>query len=186
MITLQNGPYGFYVQMEIEGADKPKRVSLLPSLEAETLDLETAIKLLQLPRDLGPHPDSGDSIQVLVGRYGPYLKCGKDTRPLPEGVGALAVTLEQAIAALKAPRRGRTSDPGQLLGTHPTTSVEIRIKKGRYGPYVTDGTVNASVPKDQDAASIGLQTAIDLLATRAANPRPRRSGARKTTRKKKR
>jgi len=179
MVTIQKGPYGFYVQLEVEGADKPKRVSLLPTLEAQTLDLETAVKLLQLPRDLGPHPESGESIQVLVGRYGPYIKCAKDTRSLPEGVGALAVTLEQAIAELKAPKRGRGRDPGQLLGTHPETSVEIRIKKGRYGPYVTDGTTNASIPRDSDATAIDLAAAIELIANRAANPRPRRGRKKK-------
>jgi DNA topoisomerase-1 len=120
---------------------------------------------------------------VLLGRYGPYIKCVKETRSVPEGTGALALTFEEALAALAAPRSRRGSDPGTVVGSNPDSGAEIRLKKGRYGPYVTDGTTNASLPKGQDAAAITLESALELLAARAAKGPSKRKKTRKTTKK---
>ncbi len=174
-IYLKTGRFGPYLQlgdMEEGSKEKPKMASLLPGLEPSDVDFETAVKLLELPKTLGKNPENNEDILVSNGRYGPYIKCGSDTRTIPlDDMSPLTMTLDDAIKLLKEPkRRGRASTPKNLkeLGKHPVTERELTIKSGRYGPYVTDGEINASVPKGVDVENVDMDQAVELLAARAA------------------
>jgi DNA topoisomerase I len=174
-IYLKKGRFGPYVQLGdmVEGEDKPKMASLLPGMLPEEVTFDTAIALLSLPRELGQHPETKDTIIAANGRYGPYIKAGTDTRSIPtdENLTPLNITLEQAIEILKQPkRRGRQSTPKNLreIGPHPISQAPIVLKSGRYGPYVTDGKINASLPRGLDPQSLSVQDAVNLLDARAA------------------
>ena len=175
-VYVKKGRFGPYVQLgEMKtGEDKPKMASLLPGMEMGDVDLNTALQLLSLPRSIGKHPELGEEIMAANGRYGPYIKCGQDTRSLPldDGITPLNVTLEQAIEIFKQPkRRGRQSAaPKSLkeLGEHPTTKVPLLVKSGRFGPYVTDGKINASLPRGMDPQALTIEDAVNLLDARAA------------------
>lgn len=185
-IVVMNGPYGFYVQEGEKAASTrstPRRSSLLKGMDPTTLDLETALRLLALPRTLGVHPRMGLPIQAMNGRFGPYLKCGETSRSLPETLSLLDVTLEEATAVLDAPSpgRGAPQSKGRELGAHPTSGAAVRLLSGRFGPYVTDGTTNASLPKSMDPDGVSLEEALSLLAEKAAAP-PRPRKARKQVR----
>jgi DNA topoisomerase-1 len=176
---------------EGEGDGKPKRTSLLPGMDPQTLDLETAVRLLSLPRELGVDPNSGTPVEAHVGRYGQYVKCGAETRSLPADLSVLDVTLEQALELLAQPKRRRGTrakvEPLKTFEPSPETGKPIELRDGRYGPYVTDGQTNASIPKDMEIGSVTHDVALRLLADRAARaPRKpaRRSPARKASRKK--
>ena len=125
------------------------------------------------------------------GRFGPYLKRGEDTRSLREEDQLLTVTLEEALELLAQPKRGRgrqAAEPLAELGAHPDNGAAIKLMPGRYGPYVTDGTTNASLPKDADPAATTLEQAVDLLRARAAagpakKPARKAAGAKKATKK---
>jgi DNA topoisomerase-1 len=170
-IMLKSGRYGPYLQLGENGAgsDKPKMASLWPSMDPESVTLDDATKLLSYPRELGPHPDSGDPVIATFGRYGPYVTCGSENRSLADYDALEAITLEQAVEVLRQPKRsGRRATASVIadLGTHPDSGDAIQVKTGRYGPYVTDGTVNATVPKGTDPASVTLERAVELLRAR--------------------
>ena len=161
----------------------PPRASLLKGMEASETDLATALALLSLPRKLGEHPETGEQVLAANGQDGPYLSCGSVSRSLPAGEKVLHIGLDEALQILAKPakRRGTTSSPARELGAHPDSGAKIRLRKGRYGPYVTDGSTNASVPRGREIESVTLDDAVELLRARAARP-PRR---RKATRRKK-
>ncbi|HEV2309788.1 MAG TPA: topoisomerase C-terminal repeat-containing protein, partial [Acidimicrobiia bacterium] len=166
------GRYGPFVQLGemVDGSkDKPKRASLLSGQEVDTVTLDDALQLLSLPRVVGVGPD-GVEITAQNGRYGPYLKKGTDSRSLETEPELFSVTLEQAEALFAQPkRRGRrTKPPIAELGPHPESGVAVRVLDGRYGPYVTDGELNATVPRGVDPASVDLGQAVELLRERAA------------------
>ena len=122
-------------------------------MSVEDITLEVALKLLSLPRLVGEHPDSKEVIEAFNGRYGPYIKCGSETRSLPDDVSPLDVQLEQSLFLLSQPkRRGRSApkEPIKTFESSPITAQPIRLLEGRYGPYVTDGETNASLPKGTD------------------------------------
>jgi DNA topoisomerase-1 len=153
-----------------EGAkDKPKRASLLSGMEVDAVTLDDALALLSLPRTVGVAAD-GAEITAQNGRYGPYLKKGTDSRSLESEPELFTVTLPQAEALFAQPkRRGRrTKPPIAELGPHPETGVPVRVLDGRYGPYVTDGELNATVPRGVDPASVDLEQAVELLRERSA------------------
>ncbi|HKY61321.1 MAG TPA: type I DNA topoisomerase [Gemmatimonadota bacterium] len=182
-VYLKTGRFGPYVQLG-EGDDdgKPKRASLLRGMEPEAVDLETAIGLLSFPRGLGTDPKTGLPVEAHTGRYGPYVKAGDETRSLPADVSPLEVTLEQALDLLAQPKPGRSrgrarAEPLRTLEPSPETGMPIELRDGRYGPYVTDGETNASIPKDLSLDDVTHETAVRLLAERAAHaPRGRRRG----------
>jgi DNA topoisomerase-1 len=173
-VYLKKGRFGPYVQLgdQVEGGEKPKMASLLPGMAPSDVTLETALKLFELPRNLGKHPENDNEIIASNGRYGPYIKCGTDTRSIPmDQMSPITITLEQAVELLKQPkgRGGRTiSQPKTLksLGKHPTTDKEIVVKNGRYGPYVTDGETNASLPRGAEVEAFTLAESISLLEAR--------------------
>jgi len=174
VLFIKNGPFGPYLQLGENSADKSipnKTSSLLIGMSVEDVNLEVALQLLSLPRTLGVKQETGEEILAANGRYGPYLKCGKDTRSLTAADSPLTITLERALEILAEPkRRGRGSSSANVreLGKHPTTEKTIILKDGRFGPYVTDGTVNAALPRGADVNAITLDDAVNLLEMRAA------------------
>ena len=192
-IFLKAGRFGPYVQLgELEdGAKKkPPTASLLKTMDPATLTLEDALTLLALPRPVGADPESGEEIQALNGRYGPYLKKGKDTRSLETEEQIFTVTLEDALALFAQPKKGRRNAATVLkeLGTDEASGNEISIKDGRFGPYVTDGETNASLPRGTSPETMTMDRALEMLAERRAKgpvKRKKKTTARKKTTKKK-
>ena len=184
-VIARDGRYGPYVQLGelIDGEEKPKTASLLSSMSLDTITFEDALKLLRLPRDVGADPD-GHKITAHNGRYGPYLKKGKESRSLETEDEIFTVTVEQAEALFAQPKqhRRRTRPPIAELGEHPDTGAPVRVLEGRYGPYVTDGSLNATIPRGTDPKSVNLEEAVELLRERESRGPAKR--ARKTTKKK--
>ncbi len=184
-VQVKAGRFGPYVQVGDvnEGGDKPRTASLFSSMEPATLTLEQALELLRIPRTVGADPETGDDIVAHNGRFGPYLKRGSDTRSLTSEDQLLSVTLDEARALFAQPkqRRGRASAPPlRELGTDPTTNLPVVLKEGRFGPYVTDGTTNASLRQGDAVESIDMDRASELLAERrAAGPSKKKKGAKK-------
>jgi DNA topoisomerase-1 len=169
-ISLRKGPYGFYVQAGGAGVEKPKRVSLLKDMMPDSVDLETALKLLALPRDIGKHPETGETILAGMGRFGPYLKHGAAFKSIPKDDDVLSIGLNRAVVVLAEPSRGRgraAAAPGREIGKHPADSAPVTVHEGRYGPYVKHGAVNATIPKDLDPATLSMDAAVALIAARA-------------------
>jgi DNA topoisomerase-1 len=189
-VYVLTGRFGPYVQLgdQEEGTKKkPKRASLLSSQTAETVTLDDALQLLSLPRSLGPDGE-GREILASPGRYGPYLKrADGDTRSLAAEEQLFTVTMPEAEALFAQPkqRRGRQQKPPIAeLGEHPDTKVPVRVLDGRYGPYVTDGTTNATVPRGTDPSALTLPEAVALLRAREAmGPRKAKKATKKTAKK---
>jgi DNA topoisomerase-1 len=191
-----NGRYGPYVQLgdvsDDRKAPKPKRASLFSNMAESTITLEQAQKLLTLPRTLGTHAD-GDVVIASPGRFGPYVKHGSEFRSLENEDQLFTVTLEEALALLAEPKKSRRRQSAaksvlREVGKHPASGATINLLAGRYGPYVTDGTTNASLPKGTPPEQVTVEQAVELLAAREGAPkkgRPvkRAAGPRKTTRK---
>ena len=167
---------------------KPRTASLLRSMDLSTVTLEQALDLLSLPRVVGQDPESGEDITAQNGRYGPYLKKGTDSRSLETEEQIFTVTLEQALEIFAQPkrRRGQAAARGPLreLGKDPATDKPVVIKDGRFGPYITDGQTNVTVPRSEDSATITAERAFELLAEkRAKGPAKKRTTRKTTTRK---
>jgi DNA topoisomerase-1 len=187
-VYLMTGRFGPYVQLgetpERGSAEKPRRASLTRGDDPSSLSLERALELLALPRSLGRDPESGEEIVANFGRYGPYVKRGDEFRSLADDDQVFAVTLDEAVELFrqeKPSRRGGSRRVLRDLGTHPGSGVAIQLLEGRYGPYVSDGTTNASLPKDVAADELTLDAALVLLLAReeAGNGRRPRSGGRR-------
>lgn len=168
-IYALNGRFGPYVQLgDVSGDDdKPKRVSIPPNIPLESVDLPQALQLLSLPKTLGEHPRLGKEIKAGLGRFGPYIVCDGDYRSIPKTESIFTITLQRAIEMLDQPKKGRgKAAPLKELGKHPTTSDEIQILNGPYGPYIKCGKVNVSVPEDMKPEDVGIEKALELLADR--------------------
>lgn len=181
------GRFGPFVQLGVQedGGPKPKRASLPEGMELEDVDLATALDLLSLPRELGPHPESGKPVKAGIGRYGPYVVHEKDFRSLKDGDDVLTVGLERAMELLsepKAGRRGRT--PLREIGAHPADGEPIQLFEGRYGPYVKHGKINASLPRGASPDDVTLEQAIELIAERAEKVKSGKGKRGKGSRKK--
>jgi DNA topoisomerase-1 len=188
-VFVKSGRFGPYVQLgQADDEEKPKNAGLLKGMEVEDITLEVALKLLSLPRQVGEHPDSKEVIEAFNGRYGPYIKCGSETRSLPDDISPLDVQMEQALFLLSQPkRRGRSApkEPIKTFEASPITEQPIRLLEGRYGPYVTDGETNASLPKGTEAETVTFEQALQLLAERAAKgPSKKKKKAKKKAAKK--
>ncbi len=168
-VYLKSGRFGPYVQLG-ENGEEPKMKSLLPGMSPDDVKLEDALKLLALPREVGIDPKSADPVLADFGRYGPYLKCGVETRSLESPEQVFDVDLEKALEILAQPKKGgfRRAAPKTLkeLGNNPS-GEPVKLLDGRYGPYVTDGTTNASLPKGSDPEDLTLEVALGLLEERA-------------------
>jgi DNA topoisomerase-1 len=173
-IYVMHGRFGAYVQLGETPEDrdeKPRRASLGRDYTEETITLEAALRLLSLPRELGKG-DDGEPILANLGRFGPYVKHGTEFRSLEDSDDVYTITFERAKELLAQPkksiRRARQA-PKELknLGKHPESGADVKILDGRYGPYVTDGTTNASVPKGTQVEAVTMPAAVELLAARA-------------------
>jgi DNA topoisomerase-1 len=176
-IIAKEGRYGPYVTevlpAEAPKSAKPRTASLFRSMSLDGVTLDDALRLLTLPRSLGVDPESGEEITAQNGRYGPYVKKGRESRSLESEEQLLTVTLEDALALLAQPKtRGRRAAtpaaPLRELGTDPATGKPMVVREGRFGPYVTDGEVNASLRKGDDVAALTVEQAADMLAEKRA------------------
>jgi DNA topoisomerase-1 len=186
-VSLRKGPYGIYVQLgEGENGAKPKRVSLPRGVTPTDVDLDTALRLLALPRDVGRHPETGDAITAGVGRFGPYLKHGTAFKSLAAEDDVLTIGLNRAVSLLAEPNKGRrqAATPLRTVGQHPDDGAPILLFKGRYGPYVSHDGLFATVPGSMDPETLSLEAAVDLLKAQEAKGKKRKSAkGRKTSAK---
>jgi len=168
MITLRDGRFGPYVQLG-EG-EKPKRASLPRGWDAASLDLDRALSLLSLPREVGIHPETGQPITAGIGRYGPFVQHERTFANLENVEEVFTVGLNRAVTLIaeKQSKGGRkTAATLKELGDHPTEGGAVTVKDGRYGPYVNHGKVNATLPKDVKPDAITMEQALALIAARA-------------------
>jgi DNA topoisomerase-1 len=178
-----HGRFGAYVQLgetpDKGSKEKPKRSSLTGGATESTVTLEDALKLLELPRELGVHPESGQPIVAGLGRFGPYVKHGDEYRSLAAEDDLFTVDLARALALFAEPKRGgrRQMTKRVIRQIEVEGGAALQVLEGRYGPYVTDGETNASIPKGLDPATISLDDARGLIeARRGAPPREKRGG----------
>ena len=203
-VTIRGGRFGTYLQLgeqakpekpakgkKAEPVEKPKRASLPKGVAPDDIDLDKALALLALPREVGKSPEDGEPILAGVGRFGPYVKHGKVYASLEDGDDVLNVVLNRAITLIADkianPKKGRRfgADPGKVLGDHPDKGGNVVVKNGRYGPYVSNNGVNATLTGDLTPDTVTLDQAIVLLDARAAAmgnmpPGKRRAAGRKT------
>lgn len=168
-----------------EAAPKPRTASLFKSMSVDTIDLDAALQLLDLPRVVGVDPESGAEITAQNGRYGPYLKKGTDSRTLQSEQQIFDITLEEALAVYAQPKYGARGASSALkeFENDPTSGKPIKLKDGRFGPYVTDGETNATIPRGEDAMEVTFERAVQLLADKRAKGPAKRPARRTTTRK---
>jgi len=190
-VYVLHGRFGAYVQLgetpdKVEkSAEKPKRASITSGLTETTVTLEDALRLLSLPREIGRHPDDGAPVLANFGRFGPYVKHGDEFRSLESDDQVFGIDLDAALALLREPKKSRRRQGARRtvlreLGPHPQSGAAITLLDGRYGPYVTDGVTNASLPKGADPGALTPAEAVALLEARAGIPskkRPARRGA---------
>jgi len=186
-VVARVGRYGPYVQLGEAGdkGSKPRTSSLFKSMSIETVTLDQALSLLSLPRVVGKDPDSGAEIEAANGRYGPYLRRNTETRSLESEDELFTVTLERAVELFSQPKQrrfGRAAPAGRELGSDPESGLVVTLREGRFGPYVTDGTTNASLRRGDDPETITIERAAELLHDRrAAGPPKARSSTRRAT-----
>jgi DNA topoisomerase-1 len=181
-IMLKNGRFGPYVERGEKRASIPKDVPL------EDVTAAVAERLLSLPREIGPHPESGKPITASIGRYGPYLahdgkyaKLGSTAEVFETGMNAAVAKLADAVSG-GVRRQAASREPIAVLGKHPASGGDIKVMAGRYGPYVTDGSTNATLPKGAKPEAITLDEAVRLIDERAAKG-PAKKGGRKSARR---
>jgi DNA topoisomerase-1 len=196
------GRYGAYVQLgetpeappkvkgqrKAKGAEppeKPKRASLQAGMTDATVTLEEALKLLSLPRVVGLHPDDNEPIVTNFGRFGPYVKHGDEFRSLESEDDVFGISFDAALALIRAPKQSRRKGGAQKKTLRELTkdgATTIKLLAGRYGPYVTDGNLNASIPKTVNPDAVTYEQAVELLeARRGMAPAPRRAGFKRRT-----
>ena len=181
-VTLKVGRFGEYLELgqteaEKEAGDKPHRMSLPRGVKGPDVTPEMAQKLIGLPRALGTHPEDGEEISTSIGRYGPYVKKGKDFRSLDSWEKACEIELAEALEILAKPKPGRgrrqkvvLKELGEVAGAAGT----VQVLDGRYGPYVSDGETNATIPRGTDPQSVTAEQAKELLDARRGQPKKKR------------
>ena len=195
-VFVNNGRFGAYVQLgptpeKGAKAPKPPRASLPAGRTEATITLDEALRLLALPRAIGAHPGDGEPIVSNFGRFGPYVKHGSEFRSLDSDDQVFTITLDEAVELLAQPKRSRRRQAAARtvlndLGSHPASGAPVRVLSGRYGPYVTDGTTNASLPKQADPSALTIDEAVELLRERAsAGPARKRAARRAAPRRRK-
>lgn len=173
-IYIKQGRFGPYVQLGTNDDEEKKNASLPKGVSPENVNLDLAVKLLSLPRELGVHPIDGQMVIATQGRFGPFLKHGDESRSIPATYSLLEITLEQALEVLAQPKalrgagRGVAAPPLKTFDPSPATGKAIELRDGRYGLYVTDGQTNASLPKDTSGEDLTFEQAVALLEARAA------------------
>ena len=172
-IWIKKGPYGHYVQL----GESKTRKSIPTGTSIRDVSIELALKLFALPRTVGTHPESKEKITADYGRYGPYIKCGKQNASLKGDSTPLDITLEKSLELLA--NRNKKSSELRSLGTDPKTKQNVVLKDGRYGPYVSNGKVNASLGQKYTPDSITLETAIELINAKKSAPKRKRKSKKK-------
>ena len=182
-VTVRTGRFGPYIQRgEAVDGEKPKRASLPKGASPEDIDLDRALALLSLPREVGKHTEDGEPIVAGIGRFGPYVQHGRTFATLTTGDDVLTIGLNRAVTLIeekraKGPRQRRFgADPGRSLGEYPDKGGPVVVRTGRYGPYVSHDGVNATLTSDLTPDTVTLEQAVGLLAAKAA-----RGGSAKTT-----
>ncbi len=185
-ISRRSGRFGPYIQ---RGEGKEAARASIPK-DIPEMDLDWAVKLLNLPRTIGNHPETGNPITASIGRYGPYLahdgkyaRLTSTTDVFETGMNAAVVKLAEAAAGGGRPQRG-SREPLKVVGAHPVSGAEIKLMEGRYGAYLTDGTTNATLPKTVDQAALTLEEAVQLIDAKAAAGPVKKKGGRKAPAKK--
>ena len=180
-VLLLRGPYGYYVQLgevNAEAKTKPKRMSWPKETPPENADLSAALQLLELPKEIGAHPETGKKIIVNIGRFGPYIGHDGKFKSIPRGDSVFTIQLERALELLAQARTSNTVL--RELGEHPDDKKPVDVCNGRYGPYVRHGKVNATLPKDITPEEVTLEEGIALLAARVAKgPAQKKTTSRK-------
>ncbi|WP_347756115.1 type I DNA topoisomerase [Agrococcus sp. ProA11] len=200
-VVVKNGRFGPYieealpVELDDQGkpvkpakgktAPKPRRASLFKTMEPESVDFETALKLLSLPRVVGIDPESGNEITARPGRYGPFLSKGDDTRSLDDEEQIFSITLEGALEKFAQPKYGARKAASALkeFDADPVSGKPIKLRDGRFGPYVTDGETNATIPRGEDVEAVTFERAVELLQIKR-DKGPAKKPARKAPAKK--
>ncbi len=176
-VTLRTGRFGPYVQLGENNGEKPKRGSIPKGWDPDSIDLERALALLSLPREIGPHPESGKPITAGFGRFGPYIQHDGKYASLGNTEEVFDVGINRAVSLLAekaASRSRRGSSVIKELGEHPELGGKVEVLSGRYGPYVKHGKVNATLPKDLNTEEVTLADAVPLIAARAAKGPPKK------------
>jgi DNA topoisomerase-1 len=176
-VFRKSGPYGEYLEVAASDDAPVRRITIPAELAKQpALEEKTVLELLSFPRRLGHHPETGEEIVVSTGRRGAYVKCGDEYRNLDTWTAGLDLTVEDAVRLLKEPkavsRRGpqRSKTVIREFGAMPGAHGPVQVVNGRYGPYVTDGKVNATIPKDENPAELSADRALELLQAKAAAP----------------
>jgi DNA topoisomerase-1 len=187
-VWLKNGRFGPYV--EAVGAEKPRRASLPKLWPPASMDIDKALRLLNLPREVGQHPEDGKPILAGIGRYGPYVQHDGTYANLENAEEVFDVGLNRAVTVLAEKRaggfKGRAAATAlKDLGAHPEDGKPIQILSGRYGPYIKHGSTNANVPRGKDPQDVTLEEAVGLIAERAAKGGKKKPAAKKAPAKKK-
>jgi len=166
-IYVLNGRYGPYVQVgeRTEDNKKPERASLLKDMKPEDVDVDLALRLLELPRPLGKHPETGEVVRAGVGRYGPFVVHDGTFASLRKSDHVLDVELDRALELLeqKKNKKSRKSNVIKELGDHPENGKKVRVMTGRYGPYIKYGKTNISLPDDFDPEDVNMDIAVQLI-----------------------
>jgi DNA topoisomerase I len=184
-VRVKVGPYGPYVELASDGdGEKPKRVSVPEGKAIADVDLDYALRLLSLPRSVGVDASTGEEVVAGFGRFGPFVRRGKTFASLRSDDDLWSVTLDEAVALIETKLSGKRQALKEL-GAHPDTGDALVVMAGRYGPYVTDGRVNATLPKGTEPEDLELDEAVELLARAAARKASGRGGGRKAARGKK-
>ncbi len=181
-LLLRKGPYGHYIQLgDDEQQGKPRRMSLPPGLAPDKVTLSMAVALLNLPRTLGEHPETGQPIAVSIGRYGPYAQHGRNFASLKDTDDIFTIGLARALELIA--EKEAKSKPLRTIGQHPESGGPVEVWSGRYGPYVKHKRLNATLRKDQAPETVTMEEALQLLAERAAKKGKgkRRGGRKKAT-----
>jgi DNA topoisomerase-1 len=198
-ISLKKGRFGPYIQRgeATEEHPKPPRASLPKGWAAGEMDLEKALLLLSLPREIGPHPEDGEMIEAGIGRYGPFVKHGRLYANLKEAEDVFTIGMNRAVeelakkAASRGGARGSAAKPLKEVGEHPSEGGPIHVMAGRYGPYVKFAKINATLPKDMEPESVTLEQALELIEAKVKKggkkpaPKKKPSAKKKTPAKKK-
>ena len=186
-ILLLNGPYGPYLQLGLPEADakkKPKRVSIPKDIPLANVNLDVALQLIALPRDLGLHPDTNKKVIANIGRFGPYVNHDAKFKSIPKTDSVFEIDLARAVELLAQANTGPA--PIRELGNHPTEDGQVAIYSGRYGPYVQHGKIRATIAKSEDPEMLTMEEALALLAAKAAKDAPakKKAAPKKTATKK--